>query len=98
MLQDRLLVMGPGQIFLTRVGLGQFFVARVGSDQPFMVWIWKISPKSVNFFNFFPFGSKKSLRVGLESTQVEGGPASYLLRVKSKLRLGPSLPVIESSN
>jgi len=40
---------------------GQFFVARVGSGQLFMVWawIWKISPKNVKFFNFFPFGSKK---------------------------------------
>jgi len=40
-------------------GSGQFFVARVGSGQPFMVCvrIWKISPKNVKFFNFFPFGS-----------------------------------------
>jgi len=38
------LVMGPGQKFLTWVGSGQFFVARVGSGQPFMAWvrIWKI--------------------------------------------------------
>jgi len=45
------IVMGPGQKFLTRVG----------SDQALMVWvrIWKISPKNVKFFNFFPFGSKK---------------------------------------
>jgi len=37
-----------------------------GSGLPFMVWVWigKISPKNVKFFNFFPFGSKKSLRVG----------------------------------
>jgi len=40
-----------------------------------------------------PFGSKKSLRVGSKSTQVKGGLASYLLRVKSKLGSGqgPSL-------
>jgi len=46
-----LLVMGPGQNFLTRVGSGQ----------PFMVWVWisKIFPKNIKFFNFFPFGSKK---------------------------------------
>jgi len=42
-------------------GSGQIFVARVGLGQPFMVWlwIWKISPKNVKFFNIFPFGSKK---------------------------------------
>jgi len=53
--------MGPGQKILTWVGSGQFFVARVGSGQPFMVWvrIRKISPKTVKFFIFFPFGSKK---------------------------------------
>jgi len=36
---------------------------------------------------------KKSLRVGSESTWVEGRSASYLLQVKSKLGLGqgPSL-------
>jgi len=45
------LVMGPVQNFLTRVGSGQ----------PFMVWvrIWKISPKNVKIFNFFPFRVKK---------------------------------------
>jgi len=56
--------MGPGQKFLTRPG--QFFVARVGSGQPFMVWvrIQKIQAKNVKFFNFFPSGQKKLLRVG----------------------------------
>jgi len=49
------------------------------------VWIWKISPKNDKFFSL---GSKKSLRVGSESTQVEGGLASYLLLVKSKLGSG----------
>jgi len=77
--------MGPGQKFLTRVGSGQ----------PFIVWvrIWKISPKNVKFFNFFPSGQKKLLRVGSESTRVEAGSAYYLLRVKSKLGSGqgPSL-------
>jgi len=52
------------------------------------VWIWKISPKNVKFFNFLPFGSKKILS-GSESTRVRGGLASCLLRVKSKLRPGP---------
>jgi len=37
-----------------------------------MVWVWKISPKSINFFNFFPYGSKKSLCVWSKSTQVKG--------------------------
>jgi len=56
-----MLVMGPGQNFLTWVGSGQFFVAQVGSGQPFVVWvwIWKFSPKNTKFFNFFPFESKK---------------------------------------
>jgi len=55
-----------------------------------MVWvgIWKISPKNVKFFNFFPLGQKKSLWAGSKSTWVKGGSASYLLRVKSKLRSG----------
>jgi len=50
-----------------------------------MSGIWQLSPKNVKFFNFFPFGSK--------STQVKGGSASHLLRVKSKLGSGqgPSL-------
>jgi len=77
--QPPILVMGPDQNFLTRVRLGQ----------PFMVWVWlwKISPKNIKFFNFFLFGSKKYLRVRSE-IRVEGGLASYLLRVKSKLKSG----------
>jgi len=47
-----------------RVGSGQFFVARVGPGQPFMVWVWKIFPKNVKFFNFFPFGSKYLFGLG----------------------------------
>jgi len=42
-------------------------------------------PLNHQIFQFFPFGSKKSLLVGSESTPVEGGSASYLLQVKSKL-------------
>jgi len=32
-----------------------FFVAQVGSGQPSLVWVWEISPKNPNFFNFLPF-------------------------------------------
>jgi len=69
-----MVVMGPDQKFLTRVGSGQ----------PFMVWvwIWKISLKNIKS------GQKKSLRVRSKSTRVEGGLAFYLLRVKSKLGSG----------
>jgi len=84
------------------MGPGQFFVARVGSGQPFMVWvkIWKISPKNVKFFNFFPSGQKKLLQVGSESTRVKAGSASYLQRVKSKLGSGqgPSLVTTDISS
>jgi len=50
-----------------------------------------ISLKNVRFFNFFPLSLKKSLPVGSKSTLVNGGPASYLLRVKSKLGSGQGL-------
>jgi len=74
----------------------------LGLGQPFMVvaWIWKISPKNVHFFNFFPFGSKKSLLVWSKSAQVKGGLASYLLSVKSKLGSvqSPSLVMIVNAN
>jgi len=38
-----------------------FDLGRVGSDQPPLVWVWvwKISPKNVKFFNFFSIVSKK---------------------------------------
>jgi len=58
----------------------------MGPGQPFMVWvwIWKISPKNVKFFNFFPFRSKK-----ISSGRVKKyESASYLLWVKSKLGSG----------
>jgi len=73
------------------MGPGQKFLMRVGSGQPFMVWvwIWKISPKNVKFFNFFALRvKKKHCWVRSESTRGGGGLASYLLRVKSKLGSG----------
>jgi len=73
-----LLVMGPRQFFFARVMLGQ----------PFMVWVRKISPKNIKFFNFFPSGKKNPLWVGSKSTRVKGGSASCLLRFKSKLGSG----------
>jgi len=83
-------IFDPGWVGSIFCGSCQF-----GLGQQLMVWVWisKISLKNVKLFNFFPFGSKKYLWVGSKSTWVEGGLASYLLRVKSKLGLGqgPSL-------
>jgi len=81
---------GSGSKFFELGQVGSIIAGRVRLGQPFMVWvwIWKISSKNVKFFNFFPFGLKKFLRVGSKSTGVKGGTASYLLRVKSKLGSG----------
>jgi len=68
-----LVVMGPGQKFLTRVGSAIYG----------LVWIGKICPRNVKFFNFLPFRSKK-----ISSGRIGGGLASYLLWVKSKLGSG----------
>jgi len=43
----QVLVMGPGQKFLTQVSSGQCFIARVGSGQPYLVWVWKIFIQSI---------------------------------------------------
>jgi len=69
------LVMGPGQNFLW-LESGRVVSAIYGLG---------LNVEKRQFLNFFPSGQKKSLRVGSESIQVEGGSASYLLRVKSKL-------------
>jgi len=50
--------MGPGQKFLIRVGSA---VYGLGLNLV-------IAPKNINFFNFFPSGHKKSLRIGLSFT------------------------------
>jgi len=81
--------MGTGQKLLTRVRSIFFCLGQVSSDwvKPFLVWfwIWNISPIYPEFFNFFPFGSKKSLRIGSKSTWVKDGSASYLLWIKSMI-------------
>jgi len=64
---------GSGQVGSAIYGLGLNF---------------KISPKNIKFLNFFPSDQIKLLWVGSESTRVEAGSASYLLRVKSKLGSG----------
>jgi len=48
------------------VGLGQFFIAHVGLGQLSLVrvWVWKISPKNLKFFNFLPFGTKNLIGLG----------------------------------
>jgi len=97
------------EILLTSDGSGSklFDPGQVGSIFSVSGWVglgrvshlWfgfefgKFPLKMSNFSIFFPSGKKKSLRVRLESTRVEGGSASYLLRAKSKLRSGqgPSL-------
>jgi len=81
--------MGPGQNFLTRIGSGQVGSAIYGLGLNLENFLYK----NIKFFNFFLFGLKKSPRVGSKHTQVKGGSASYLLRVKSMLGSGqgPSL-------
>jgi len=79
-------------------GSKNFDPGRVGSIFCGSVWVgsdiygfglnFENFPKNVKFFNFFPSGKKKLLRVGLESTRVKAGSASYFLRVKSKLGSG----------
>jgi len=82
------LVMGPGQKFLTWVGSSQFFLALVGLGRVSHLWFGsefgKFPLKMSNFSFFFLLGQKNLS----ESTWVEGGSASYLLQVKSKLGSG----------
>jgi len=68
-------VMGPGQNFLTWVRSGKLFMV--------WVWIWKISPKNVKFFDFFPFGSKK-----ISSGWVKKYPGQSLINCGSKVSSG----------
>jgi len=82
--------MGPGQNFLTRVG--SVFCGSGRVESAIFLWLafefGKFPLKMTNFSILFPSDQKKSLWVGSESTRVEGGSASYLLRVKSKLGSG----------
>jgi len=69
------------------MGLGQKILTRVGPGQPFMVWvwIWKISLKKYQIFQFFSLQIKKKLFGSGPKVPVS---ASYLLWVKSKLGSG----------
>jgi len=53
--------------------------------------------KMSNFSIFYTSGQKKSLRVGSESTLIEGGLASYLLRVSSGRVGSGQSPSLESN-
>jgi len=68
--------------------LVKIFRNRVGSFFWCSGWVYliqKISPKNLNFF---PFGSKKSYRIGSKNIRVKGESATYLLQVKSMFRSG----------
>jgi len=72
------------------MGLGQKIL--LGQPSMVWVWVWKISPKKVKFFNFFPSGQKNLFGLGQNVPRTKAG-WPLLLRVKSKLRVGqaPSL-------
>jgi len=84
--------MGPSQNFLIRVGSDWVNFLWLGLGQVSHLWFGlefrKFPLKTSNFSIFFPSNQKKLLRVESESTRVKAGLTSYLLRVKSKLRLG----------
>jgi len=72
----------PGQVGWIFCGSGRFSHFWFGFE------FGKFPLKTSNFPIFSLWVKQKSLWVGSKSTQVKGGSASYLLRVKSKLRLG----------
>jgi len=82
-----IVVMGPGQNFLSRAGSSFCGSGRV-SHLWFGFWLGKFSLKMSNFTIFFPSGKKKSLQVGSKSIWVKAGSSSYLLWVKSNLGSG----------
>jgi len=55
-----------------------------------------ISPEKFQIFNLFPFGSKKSNRIGSINNRIKDASAPYLLRVKSMLRSGQGRSVIHT--
>jgi len=77
-------IFDPGQVGSIFCGSGRVGSAIHGLGLNFGKFPLKMSKK----FNFFTLGQEKSLWVGSESTRIEGGSASYLLRVKSKLGSG----------
>jgi len=101
-IDGKLVLMGPDQKILTRAGSGQFFVARVGSGQPFMVWgwFWKISPKNVKFFNFFPLDKKNLSGSGQKVPRSKAGqPLFYFGSKVSSGRVGSGQgPSLETRN
>jgi len=63
----------PGWVGSIFYGSGWVGLGRVGSAIYGLGLISKFSLKMSNFSIFLPLDKKKSLRVGSESTQVEGG-------------------------
>jgi len=89
----KLVVMGPGQKILTRVGSGQFFVARVGpvrvSHLLFGFEFGKFPIKMSNFSIFFPSDQKKQKNIFGSGQKVPGSKASRpLICCGSKVSLG----------
>jgi len=84
--------MGQVQKILTQVGSGPFLL--LGSGQPCLawVWVWKIPLKIPNF-SIFALRVKNISSAWVKSTWAKGGLASYLLWVKTMLRLGQSGPI-----
>jgi len=72
---------------LGRFGYGHIFVFWIESGQPSLVWVWvwKFSPKNPKI-SIFALRVKKNLIVKKYLDKVRS--ASYLLRVKIKIRLG----------
>jgi len=79
---------------------GQKILTRVGSGQPIMVgvWIQKISPKNLKYFNFFPLRVKKNL-LGLGEKVPVSNAGRPLIYCGSKVSSGqgPSLPSSEEA-
>jgi len=69
---------GFGSKILIQVELGWFFV---GSGQPSLVWVWKISNKSIKLFNF-SLGQKNLFGSGEEVPGSKTGQPLISLQVK----------------